>query len=197
MLSCRTKDEKLLCLKWRGSTSLANSAGFQTIKLRTEDAISSAASQKQGCLTIDAILQQSEGLTFGPGVPRTQHGPTLHSQPYHTCALGLYVSTARHVWQKHVHQVMRSRLRQERRRLVWASLLLGLVHRACRPVRASVRAAAGGARRHAHSQALCRAVTGLTILWSPVHVLEANTWPWSGLQPMRGGAHKALPAKTS
>jgi hypothetical protein len=34
VLSCRTKLEKLLCLKCRGSRSLLNSGGFHTMKLR-------------------------------------------------------------------------------------------------------------------------------------------------------------------
>ena len=34
MLSCRTKEEKLLCLKYCGSNSLAHSDWFHTVKLQ-------------------------------------------------------------------------------------------------------------------------------------------------------------------
>ena len=36
VFSCRTKLEKLLCLKDRGSKSLENSAGFHTMKLHQD-----------------------------------------------------------------------------------------------------------------------------------------------------------------
>jgi len=71
VLSCLTKLEKLLCLKYLGSKSLANSGGFQTTKLLLvglHDSIGSVA----GSSTMSYVLLRNGGgpvpLGIGDGV---------------------------------------------------------------------------------------------------------------------------------
>ena len=70
-MSCLTKLEKLLCLKYLGSKSLANSGGFQTTKLLLvglHDSIGSVA----GSSTMSYVLLRNGGgpvpLGIGDGV---------------------------------------------------------------------------------------------------------------------------------
>jgi hypothetical protein len=64
VFSCRTKLEKLLCLKWRGSRSLLNSGGFQTMKLQHHSSTRGRVSSDQASAQCNAAATQQQLLAW-------------------------------------------------------------------------------------------------------------------------------------